>query len=68
MLPYPKFLYGDKLSVTSIGASINYEVMHNLFGQSSFRYSITLDENILRTPAYQHGKTSGIGLSFGYGF
>ena len=68
MLPYPGFLYGNKLSITNIGATLNYEVMHSLIGRLSFTYSNTSDENILRTPVYQLGKKYSFGVSFGYGF
>ena len=68
MLPYPGFLYGDKLSMTNLGLILNYEVLHNLFGEIRFTYSNTSDENALRTPAYQLGKKTSFGLSFGYGF
>ena len=68
MLPYPGFLYGDKLSMTSIGLILKYEVLHNLFGEINYTYSNTSDENTLRTPAYQLGRKSSFGLSLGYGF
>lgn len=68
MLPYPKFLYGDKLSMTNLGLIFNYEVLHNLFGQISFTYSDISDENALRTPDYQLGRKTSFELSFGYGF
>ncbi|HEY4755397.1 MAG TPA: hypothetical protein VIH28_04990, partial [Ignavibacteriaceae bacterium] len=67
MLPYPEFLYGDKLSMTNIGLILNYEVLHNLFGQISFTYSNISDENIFRTPDYQLGKKTSFGLTVYYG-
>ena len=36
ILPYPGFLYGDKLSMTNIGLILKYEVFHNLFGEMRF--------------------------------
>lgn len=68
ILPYPKFLYGDKLIFTNIGIIFNYEVLHNLFGQLNFTFTNTSDENNLRTPEYQIGKKNSFSLSFGYGF
>lgn len=67
-LPYPKFLYGEKLLVTNVGLTLNYEILHNLFGQISLTYTNTSDENILRTPNYQLGRKTSFGLSLGYGF
>jgi len=67
-LPYPKFLYGDKLRMTNIGFVLKYEFLHNLFGEIDFTYTDISDENTLRTPDYQNGKNSTFGLSFGYGF
>ncbi len=67
-LPYPKFLYGEKLLMTNVGLTLNYEVLHNLSGQISFTYSNISDENILRTPDYQLGRKTSFGLSLGYGF
>ena len=67
MLPYPKFLYGDKLSMTNIGLILSYEVLHNLFGQISFAYSNISDENALRTPDYQLGRNYSFSLSVHYG-
>lgn len=67
VLPYPKFLYGDKLSMTNIGLNLSYEVLHNLFGQINFTYSNISDENVLRTPDYQLGRKTSFGLSVYYG-
>lgn len=67
ILPYPGFLYGNKLSMTNIGLILNYEVLHNLFGQISFTYSNISDENIFRTPDYQLGKKTSFGLTVYYG-
>jgi hypothetical protein len=30
-LPYPEFLYGDKLKMTSLDINLSYEIFHNLF-------------------------------------
>jgi len=49
--------------MTNIGLILNYEVLHNLFGQMSIS-----DENTLRTPDYQLGKKYSFGISFCYGF
>ena len=67
-LPYPHFLYGEKLSVTNIGLNLKYEILHNLFGEIYYTHSNTSDENKLRTPEYQIGQKAAFGLSFGYGF
>jgi len=67
-LPYPELLYGDKLTMTSLGLNLSYEILHNLFGQLYFTYSNTTDENELRTPEYQLGRKYSVGVSFGYGF
>lgn len=67
-LPYPHFLYGEKLSVTSIGLNLTYEFLHNLFGEIYYTHSSTSDENKLRTPVYQLGRKNSFGLSVGYGF
>ena len=67
ILPYPGFLYGNKFSMSNIGLILNYEVLHNLFGQINFTYSNTSDENIFRTPDYQLGKKTSFGLTVYYG-
>jgi hypothetical protein len=56
MLPYPAFLYGDKLRLANLSLIINYEILHNLFREIDFTYSNTSDEDALRTPDYQIGK------------
>ena len=66
--PYPELLYGDKLTMTTLGLNLSYEILHNLFGQLYFTYSNTTDENELRTPEYQLGRKYSVGVSFGYGF
>lgn len=67
-LPYPGFLYGEKLTLTSFGFVLRYELLHNLFGKISYTFSNIRDENAMRTPDYQLGKHSSFELSLGYGF
>ena len=56
MLPYPAFLYGDKLWMTNLGLIINYEILHNSFVEIYFPYLNTSDEDALRTADYRIGK------------
>lgn len=68
LLPYPEFLYGDRLSLTNAGVVISYEILHNLQGRAEYSYSNLSDESAVRSPNYMLGKQSTFGLSFGYGF
>jgi hypothetical protein len=67
-LPYPEFLYGDRLTMTNFGTSLHYEILRSLFGQINFSYSNISDEDPLRTPDHKLGKHTSLALSFGYGF
>ncbi len=68
VLPYPEFLYGDKLLMTNVGIVFNYEILHSLVGELTYTFSNISDENSERTPGYQLGKKNSFGISFGYGF
>jgi opacity protein-like surface antigen len=68
MLPYPEFLYGDKLIMISLGLGLSYEVLHNLFGYMSFNYYNFSNEKSFRTPGHKLRKKYSIGIFFGYGF
>lgn len=68
LLPYPKFLYGERLTRHAFGIQIQYETFRNLVGKISYTYTNTSDQNILRTPLYQLGKKNSFELSLGYGF
>lgn len=67
-LPYPNFLYGERLTINKLGLQIHYDVFHNLFARMSYIYSNTSDQNPLRTAFYQLGKQNIFELSLGYGF
>lgn len=67
-LPYPNFLYGNRLRMTNFGLKIRYDFFHNLISELSFIYSNASDEEIGRIPAYQIGKKYSFGVSLSYGF
>jgi hypothetical protein len=67
-LPYPTFLYGNKLTWLQVGVDVEYEMIHGLVGKISYSYSDRTDQEADRTPEYLLGKKSSIGIGVRYGF
>jgi len=66
-LPYPDFLYGDRLTQTRFGFEISYEPIHMLNINFSYTYSEIQDEAQNRFPDLQLGSSNRLSLSIMYG-
>lgn len=66
-LPYPEFLYGNRLTWTKIGLNVDYEVFHNVFAKAAFTYSDISDEAVDRLPEFMMGRKSTITFGVSYG-
>jgi len=67
LLPYPDFLYGDRLTQKRFGFKINYEPIHLLNVNLGYTYSEILDEAQNRFPDLNLGSSNRLSLSVIYG-
>lgn len=66
--PGEPFLYGEVRKEFNLGINFSYEIIHDLYLKSEYRYTNISDENQNRTPSYQLGANNSIGFSVFYGF
>lgn len=66
-LPYPDFLFGTRLKERNVSLELSYEIFHQLFAESFYRYSYITDQDPLRTPEYKLGVNHSFGVMLSYG-
>ena len=62
------FLYSPLRNETSLGISVQYEWLHDLWGSFEYRYSDISDEDAARTPGYLLGRKSEAGVVVWWGW
>lgn len=66
-LPYPGFLYGERLSQLMLDFSVRYEFIHDLVAEVYYQYSDTSDEEVNRLLEFVKGSKNSFGLRIFYG-
>jgi len=61
------FLYAPLRKDYNLGIDASYEIYHDLFTHLFYEFSDISDQDPLRTPDWQLGKTSSFGISIYYG-
>ena len=66
-LPYPDFLFGDRLTRREISFSVAYEPIHRLLFEALFSHYKIDDKNLVRTPIEKQGNKKSFLFTLRYG-
>lgn len=66
-LPYPEFLYGQRLTQTQVDVSVKYINSYSIFAEVYFTYSKTKDDEQGRLLEFMKGSKNSFGLRLFYG-
>ncbi len=66
-LPYPEFLYGQRLSQTQIDVSVKYITKYSITAEAYFTYNNTKDDEQGRLLEFIKGSKNSFGLRLFYG-